>query len=390
MPKFPDFAKRLNKITGSVFEKYAPKMAAQGDKLVKLHIGDTYLPPQYPVPIDSSVREEFPHFNQYCNTFGIPTLREALAEKLQADNHLHLEAENILITNGATNALSISMMALIEPGDEVLILTPAWPFFFGMVSVAGGQVIEAPIYTQLFDDPQLEISNYLEKFISTRTAAIYVNTPNNPSGKVLNHEQLEQIATIAEKHDLWIVSDEAYDGLTFDNRPHISIASFTKMFERTLSIFTFSKSFMFAGLRLGYVAGNKSAIKNLNKMMVHQLYSPSTLAQHMMVEPVKTRQTWLPDVRNHYQELRDLFVENLKIDLWKPEAAYFIFFPADKYLNGRDYWQLIEACLDTGVSVAPGDSFGKDFHNYIRVCFTGEARQRLEVGIERLNRVFTC
>ena len=390
MPQFPNFAKRVDEITGSVFEKYAPKMAAQGKNLVKLHIGDTYLSPKYPLPIDSSFYEKHQHFNQYCNTFGIHSLREALAEKLQTDNQLQLEKENILITNGATNALSISMMALIEPGDEVIILTPAWPFFFGMVKVAGGQIIEVPIYTKLFDDPQLDIVDYLRKFISTRTAAIYLNTPNNPSGKVLNQEQLEQIAAVSKKHNLWLISDEAYDGLTFDNLPHISIACFPNMFERTLSIFTFSKSFMFAGLRLGFVAASEQAVKNLNKMMVHQLYSPSTLAQQMMVEPVKTRKQWLPGVLNHFQELRDLFVEKLNIDFPKPEATYFIFFAADQYLNGRDYWQLIEACLDSGVSVAPGDSFGKDFHNYIRLCFTGESPERLGVGIERLNTVFGC
>ncbi len=388
MPKFPNFAKRVAEITGSVFEKYAPKMAEQGKNLIKLHIGDTYLPPGYALPIDASFQDGHSHFNQYCNTFGIVSLREALTEKLQIDNQLQLHQENILITNGATNALSISMMALIEPGDEVLILTPAWPFFFGMVKVAGGQIVETPIYTKLYHEPELNIADYLAKYVTSKTAAIYLNTPNNPSGKVLNREQLEQIAAIAEKHDLWLISDEAYDGLTFDNLPHISIAGFPNMFERTLSIFTFSKSFMFAGLRLGFAAGSKQAVKNLNKMMVHQLYSPSTLAQQMMVEPVKTREQWLPEVRNQYQGLRDLLVEKLEIDFPIPEATYFVFFPADKYLNGRDYWQLIEACLDSGVSVAPGDSFGKDFHHYIRLCFTGESPERLEVGIERLNKVF--
>jgi len=365
-------------------------MAEQAENLVKLHIGDTYLPPKYTLPIDASFYEKHENFNQYCNTFGIAPLREALVEKLQTDNQLRLDKENVLITNGATNALSISMMALIEPDDEVLILTPAWPFFFGMVKIAGGRIVEAPIYTKLHNEPELDIAYYLEKFMTTRTVAIYLNTPNNPSGKMLNREQLEQIAALAEKHNLWVISDEAYDGLTFDNRPHLSIACFPNMFERTLSIFTFSKSFMFAGLRLGFVAASDPAVKNLNKMMVHQLYSPSTFAQQMMVEPVKTRKQWLPGVLNHYRELRDLFVEKLKIDFPKPEATYFIFFSADKYLNGRDYWQLIEACLDSGVSVAPGNSFGKDFHHYIRLCFTGESPQRLEIGIERLNKVFGC
>ncbi|MFQ5822575.1 MAG: pyridoxal phosphate-dependent aminotransferase [bacterium] len=388
MPKFPNFSQRVLQITGSVFEKFHAKMVAQGDNLIKLHIGDTYLSPKYPLPVDSAVIEKHCDFNRYCNTFGVDLLRDVLVAKLQTDNNLRVGKDHVLITNGATNALSISVKSLVDPGEDVLILTPAWPFFFGMVKVAGGKNLEVPLYVRLYEAPQLDIQDYLSQFLTPKTVALYLNTPNNPSGKVLNQEQLQQIAEFARKHQLWIISDEAYDGLTFDNRPHISIASLPVMFEQTLSVFTFSKSFMFAGLRLGYIVANKMTVKNLNKIMVHQLYSPSTLAQYMMVEPVKTRQQWIHSVQKHYQDLRDLFVENLKIDVWKPEGAYFVFFSATKYLKGRDYWELIETCLDEGVSVAPGDSFGKDFIQYIRLCFTGESPERLIQGIERLNKIF--
>ncbi len=175
----------------------------------------------------------------------------------------------------------------------------------------------------------------------------------------------------------------------FDGLPHISIATLPEMFERTLSVFTFSKAFMLAGLRLGYVVANPEVIKNLNKAMVHQLYSPSSLAQLMMVEPVRTRNQWLPAVRKHFQDLRDVMVQNLKIEFWKPQATYFTFFSVKQYLNGRDDWQLIEDGLDAGVAVAPGDSFGKDFTEYIRLCFTGESPARLVAGIERLNRILS-
>ncbi len=390
MPKFPIFSNHANHITGSVFEKYRTKMAVQGDNLIKLHIGDTYLPPSYPLPIDSSVLDKHKDFNRYCNTFGIDPLREALTEKIQSDNNLDAHKDNILITNGATNALSVSVMSLVDPGDDVLILTPAWPFFFGMVKIAGGNIIEIPFYTRLFEEENLNIQKYLDQFLTSKSVAIYLNSPNNPSGKVLKLEQLQQIAEFARVHKLWLISDEAYDGLTFDSRSHVSSASFPGMLEQTLSIFTFSKSFMFAGLRLGYVVANEDVVKNLNKLMVHQLYSPSTIAQYMMVEPVKTRNQWLPSVQKHYQELRDLIIENLNIDFWKPEGTYFVFFPVSKYLNGRDYWQLIETCLDNGVSVAPGDVFGKDYGDYIRLCFTGESPERLMKGIERLNQIFNC
>ncbi len=387
MPKFPHFSRRSTQITGSVFEKYAAQIADQGDRLVRLHIGDTYLPARYPLPIDSEMLASNPDYNRYCNTFGIEALRAALAQKLAEDNNLSVNPENVLVTNGATNALSASMMALIDPGDEVIVLSPAWPFFFGMVRIAGGRVVDAPLYMELMSSPTLDVQAHLEKFASGRTVALYLNTPNNPSGKVLSEAQLRGIAEFAKSHNLWLISDEAYDGLTFDERPHISVGSLPGMFDRTLSIFTFSKSFMFAGLRLGYVAGNQDAIKSLNKMMVHQLYSPSTIAQQMMVKPVETRSQWLPGVRSHYQELRDIAVETLAMDTPRPESGYFVFFPVDECLQGRDYWQMIDACLEGGVSIAPGNSFGESYDNHIRICFTGESPDRLRVGIERLNKV---
>lgn len=363
-------------------------MLAHGEDLVKLHIGDTYLPPKYPLPIDPSLFEKHSDFNRYCNTFGVDPFREVLVEKLVTDNRLQVKKENVLVTNGASNALSATVMSLVEPSEEVMILTPVWPLFFGMVPMAGGKNVEVPLYSRLFDEPELDIYNYLESVYSPKMVALYLNTPNNPSGKVLNRKQLQQIADFAKEHRLWLISDEAYDGLTFDDLPHISAGTLPDMFEQTIAVFTFSKSYMFAGIRLGFAVGSAEAMINVNKVMVHQIYSPATVSQYMMIEPVRTRARWLPSVQSHYKELRDLFVENLEIDFPSPEGTYFIFFPADKYLNGRNYENLIEEILDSGVSVAPGDSFGRDFGNYIRLCFTGEAPDKLQKGIDRLNRIF--
>ncbi|MFQ5638612.1 MAG: pyridoxal phosphate-dependent aminotransferase [bacterium] len=389
MPKFPNFSARVAQIGGSVFEKFAAKIAAQGENLIKLHIGDTYLPPKFHLPIAEATRQRHRDFNRYCNTFGVKPLRDVLADKLNTDNHLPIGSQNILVTAGATNALSATVMSLVAPGEEVLLLSPFWPLFIGMVKVADGAPVEAPFYTELYENPDLDIAGYLEQFVTLKTVALYLNSPNNPSGKVLTRGQLEQIAEFARSHHLWVISDEAYDGLTFPGHPHISIASLPGLLEQTVSVFTFSKSFMFAGLRLGYLAGEDTVVKNINKIMVHQIYGASTIAQYMMVEPVQTRDQWLHEVQQHYLDLRDLFVEKLQIDFYTPEGAYFIFFPTEKYLSGCNYEQLVEACLDSGVSIAPGDAFGKDFTSWIRLCFTGESPQRLETGIERLNRIFT-
>ena len=239
----------------------------------------------------------------------------------------------------------------------------------------------------LYNNPDFDIKQHLDSYISDKTVAIYLNTPNNPTGKVLNSEQLKQIADFSRLHKLWIISDEAYDGLTFDGHKHLSIASLPGMFKQTITVFTFSKIFMFAGLRLGYAVATEEMIINLNKILVHQIYSSTIFTQQMMIEPVKTRHEWMYKVQSHYQELRDQFINQSGLSLIKPEATYFIFFSIEKYLQERDYDEVINACFDEGVSVAPGIDFGKDFKMFLRICFTGERPEQLQKGIERLRKV---
>ncbi len=387
MPRFPRFSARNERITGSVYETFRARMAAQGERLVGLHIGDSYASPPYPLPIDARFRDDNPGFNRYCDTFGVAGLRDALADKLRAENDLDVERANVLVTAGATNALGVSVQTLVDDGDEVMLLAPFWPFFRGMVRMAGGNAVEVPFYTRLYESPDEDVTDLMERALTPRTVAVYLNSPNNPSGKVLTRAQLEAIAAFATRHDLWLVSDEAYDGMTFDGRAHVSPASLPGMRERTISIFTFSKVYMFAGLRLGYAVGSEPVIRALNKTMVHQLYSPSTLAQQMMVEPVRTRDAWAHGFVEEYQETRDRVAAALRVDAPLPEGAYYFFFPVDRYLAGRSFEAVVEQCLDAGVSVAPGADFGADFAHYLRICFAGEPPERVLTGIERLNAV---
>jgi N-succinyldiaminopimelate aminotransferase len=358
-----------------------------GSKLIRMHIGDTYLQPQYPLPVDPSFRKNFRYYNRYCNTQGVERFREVLIDKLKADNNLYAGISNILATSGATNALSASVMSLLNSDDEILILTPCWPFFPGMVEMAGAKGIQVPFYTRLYDHPEMDIQKLLSHYLTQKTVALYLNTPNNPSGKVLNSHQVQQVGNFVLENNLWIISDEAYDGLSFEGYPQHCIASRSEFFERTISVFTFSKSFMFAGLRLGYIVAGEQTVDVINKIMVHQLYSPSTLSQYMMIEPVKQRNSWVPDLCKKYQDLRDMFMERLNLTVYKPEGTYFLFFPIDRYLNGRNYWEVIDEFLEAGVSVAPGGDFGADYEYYIRLCFTGEPPDRIAEAAVRINRV---
>ena len=387
VPKFPDVSNKLSKIKGAVFEKYRTKMLKFGPDLVRFHIGDSYLPPIYPLPGNKQFLDEHRGYSQYGNTFGVENLRDVLANKIQDDNGLVVSSDNILVTTGATNALSSAVHTVLDVREKIMVLTPCWPIFPGIVHSAQAGMVEVPFYMHLYENPDLDISSYLEQFLTKDTVAVYVNTPNNPSGKVLNLKQLKQVADFAKKHSLWILSDEAYDGLTFDGREHLSIAGLPDMFHQTITVFTFSKIFMFAGLRLGYAVGDNEFINNLNKILVHQIYSASIITQQMMIEPVKTRHQWMSKVRNHYQGLRDQFIDQSGLSVIKPEATYFAFFSIKRFLRGRTYNDVINACFDEGVSVAPGIDFGKDFEHYLRICFTGASPQRLEIGTHRLCKI---
>ncbi len=387
MPRHPDFAARSARITGSVYEKFRPRMAAQGDNLVKLHIGDSYALPPYPLPVDSDFFAARPGANRYCDTFGLAPFRDALAAKLREDNGLDVQRDNILVTCGATNALAATIQAIVDPGDDVMILAPHWPFFRGMVRAAGGGVVDIPFYSVLASNPKTDIETMLERSMTKDTVAVYVNSPNNPSGKVLTRDQLLAVAAFARSNQLWLISDEAYDGMTYDGREHVSPASFHETLERSISVFTFSKVYMFAGLRLGYAVSAPDVIRAINKAMVHQLYSPSTLAQEMMIEPVRTRATWSRRFVQEYESTRNAVANVLRFDAPLPEGAYYFFFDIEKYLRGRSVTDVVNTCLDAGVSVAPGEDFGSHYANWLRICFAGESPERVMLGVERLNGV---
>jgi N-succinyldiaminopimelate aminotransferase len=384
MPRPPGLSSRCELIRASVFEQFRHRLEGSGESYIKLHIGDRDGMLPYEIPIDDAWLRENPYVLQYCNTFGIDSLRQVLREKLAADNGLDLASDEIMVTAGASNALSVSAQAILEPGEEVLVLTPAWPFFFGMVRLAGGRVRELPLYSRLFEESELDIAPLIEAAIGPDTVALYLNTPNNPSGKVLSRVQLEAIAELTRRHELWVISDEAYDGMTFDGREHLSIASLPGMAERCISVFSCSKSFAFAGIRLGFLAAHADMVRACNKLMVHQFYGPNTPGQAMIAGAIATRHQWMPGLREGYEALRDAFLVALELPVPRPEGTYFVFFDSTPYLGGRSYDELVGQCLDAGVSVAPGADFGRDFAHHLRLCFTADTRDRVLEGARRL------
>src|SRR5512142_590814 len=187
--------------------------------------------------------------SHYLQTTGVPRLLELLANKVRTRNEIPIGApDEIMVTTGGIHAIYVTMHALLEPGDEVIVPDPEWPPCMGNVLAASG----VPVPCALREDIGWRWALHeLESKISPRTRAIYVNSPNNPTGGVLTRQDLEAIAALARERDLWVISDEAYEDVLFDGTEHVSIGSMEKMYPRTLSVYTFSKSYAMTGLRFG-------------------------------------------------------------------------------------------------------------------------------------------
>jgi aspartate/methionine/tyrosine aminotransferase len=295
------------------------------------------------------------------------------------------------VTVGATAALAAAARAVVDPGDEVICPTPHWPLIRGIVTNAGGVVVEAPLSQTLYADSAADAAAILEPHITGRTVALYVTTPNNPDGKQLSRRHLESLAELARRYDLWVLADEVYEDLAW-SEPHLSIASLPGMAERTLTVFSLSKSYAIAGHRLGYVVGAAAPMHALRKVANHTVYNVPTLLQRAAFALVTSASShaWLDETRALYKDLRDEASRLLPAPHFVPDGATYLFADLSGYAASGELWPLVERLLDAGVSIAPGEQFGRAFSRHARICFTAVPRDRLRVGLARLAGVLSA
>src|SRR5208283_1005341 len=234
------------------------EMLARGEKVIMFHAGDVgWDTPQF---IKDAAYEALNRgYTHYAPSSGYPEFKAALAEKLAERNGVYVDpSAEIIVTQSATYGIYISILALLDPGDEMLLLDPFYPSYEICVKMAGGIPVFIPTHEQ---DEWKASSTEIESRVTPRTKGIMINFPNNPTGEVPGKEELESIAEIAKKHNLFVISDEAYETVTFDGLKHHSIASLPGMKERTATIFSFSKTYAMTGWRLGYTVGPDAFIK---------------------------------------------------------------------------------------------------------------------------------
>jgi aspartate/methionine/tyrosine aminotransferase len=310
----------------------------------------------------------------------------------------------VLVTNGGIHGLYILCLSLLDPGDEVLIPDPAWPPAAGNILAARGVPVGYRLHESSGWQPDLD---EVEGAITPKTRVLYINSPSNPTGGVLTLAYLERLAAIAHQHDLWVISDEAYEDVVFEGE-HISIASLPGMYKRTFPLYTFSKSYAVTGLRLGYIAIRDAKIRDrAKKILFYTASNVSSVVQYGGIGALEGPQDCIETFRTELRERRDLFYAGIKrvaggvLSGQPPAGAFYAFLRIDgSWPDGHPStgsgqapseslsWRMVEYLIKNGrIGCVPGVDFGPNGEGYVRFCF---ARDRTELtgALESMKQLF--
>lgn len=315
---------------------------------------------------------------------GIPALMEAIAHKMNKDNDIHADPKtDIVVTPGGKWALYLALVALLNPGDEVLYLEPVWVSYPPMIKLAGGVAVPVSLSP---DDNYRVTADLIRAKITPKTKALMVNSPSNPTGRVLTHEELREITKVAIEKDLYVISDEIYEKLVFDGRKHESIGSLPGMAERTLTANGMSKAYAMTGWRLGWLVGPENIIKLAIKVNSQTVSSAANFTMHAAAAALTGPQDFIETMRASYEARRDFMVKALNeidgVECKLVEGAFYLFpsFPG----SNKNSLDLAEALLEkAGIAGTPGIAFGSSGEGHVRFSIA-TAMSELERAVERL------
>lgn len=337
--------------------------------------------------------------SHYLQTTGLPRLLELLAEKLKTQNGIPVGApDEVLVTTGGIHALFIVCQGLLEPGDEVIVPDPEWPPAMGNIKAAHAVTVPCPLRESLGWRWDLD---ELASKITPKTRAIYVNSPNNPTGGVLTRADVEGIAALAAKRGIWVISDEAYEDVLFEGE-HVSPASLPGMYERTISFYTFSKTYAMTGLRLGYVAARDAQLRDrMKKALFYTASNVSSIVQYGGVGALEGSQSFVQDFRDELKARRDLFYAGIRehaagvLTGEPPKGAFYAFLRVDPRWTppsgagaGSISWAMAEYLISQArIGCVPGADFGANGEGYVRFCFARD-RKELDGALRSLGALF--
>ncbi len=379
MPRSPRFTPAVAAMPESVFSSLESSVGSDGGQVFPLHVGDTWLEPFEGARMQDLDVAQHPGMHRYCATQGLPALLDAVVEKVRSRNRLPCERENALVAGGATGGLATLVGALASPGEEVLMLAPFWPLIRGIVQAFRAAPVEVPFYDRV--DSAGAAVEAVRARLTSRTVALYVSTPSNPTGRVLPGDWLEALAGFARREDLWLISDEVYEDYVYGGE-HVSIGRFAP--ERTASVFSFSKAYGMAGNRTGYLVAPAALAAQAHKVSVHTFYHAPTAGQLAAHRALADGAGWVENARASYREAGEGAAAELGLPA--PEGSTFLFVDASRRLDGRGMRGFLEDCAADGVLVAPGASSGADYASWVRLCYTAMPPRDVKEAVQRLAR----
>jgi aminotransferase len=347
--------------------------------------------PEFPTPahiIEAAKRALDAGHTKYTPWFGIPPLREVIAEKLARDNGLMPDPEReTLVTTGTQEALLVALLTLLDPGDEVLIPAPHYDEYRRDVLIAGGHLVTVPTFER--DDFEVDPAQ-IEKRVTSKTKVLVLISPSSPTGTVLSRETLERIAELAKKHDLVVVSDEIYEKFVYDGWEHHSIGSLPGMWERTITVNGFSKHYSMTGWRVGYLAAPAEFVQRMVGFKHSMTICAPAMAQWAALAALTGPMDWWQDVLAGYDARRKMWMNSLDemgLTYGLPQGAFFIFVNITS--TGMTSDQFVHALLEEAkVLVNSGASSCKEGEGYVRVSFNADA-ETLTEGLRRMKDAVT-
>ena len=325
----------------------------------------------------------------YSETAGMLPLRKEIARKLKAENDIDAEPSNIIVTVGAVEGLSAAVMAVVDPGDEVILPDPTYSTHIQMVQLASGRPVMVPSIEEESFKLDLEA---MEKAITSRTKAIMYCSPCNPTGAVFGRKQLQHLAEIAMRHDLMIITDEAYEYFTYDGHEHVSIGSLPGMEERTISCFTFTKNYAMTGWRIGYLHAHTDLIPHITKVHIPFAICAPVISQYAALAALQGPQDCVDTARRSYLLSRDLMCRRLDefdsiFDYQKPAGSYLMF-PRILTEEGKDSESFCKNLLIRArVSTTPGSAFGPSGESHLRLSFC-VPEEMIDTAFDRMKEYF--
>jgi aspartate aminotransferase len=357
------------------------KLRASGATVYQFEGGEPYM--NTPDFIKSAmVRALENNRTRYAPSSGIPELRTAIANKLRNKNRIPARDADVIVLNGGMQGLFGAFQSVVNPGEEVLVFSPYWTPIKDLIYHCQGTPILVPTAAARADG----FEQTLERYASDRTRAIYYNTPQNPTGVVFTREEAKAVARFAQARDLIVIDDEAYEDLIYDGE-HFSIASVEGMFERTITTFTFSKSYAMTGWRLGYTVASEPWMTGLRKTILYSSNGVSTPTQWAGLAAFDTESNILEEHRAAYRRRRDLLLAGLNelgLTCETPPGAFYAF--PDVTRVSKDSREAAELLLDRAqVATVPGVVFGEHGEGHLRFSFSTSI-ETIEAGLESLRR----